>query len=535
LWQEQFLRGNFCILNAYGSKVCKKDLRAVAIRRQIWYFSDIEKLTSVVSRHKWEISERYWSRRKNIKQSWNHFSAIWVILPAMAFIAAVPVSALAANPDIGGDPVYTEQDYFSAGDWGMTVYSYVFDNSSSSVPEIFPNFILEPGEILFMYLLDSNATKVVSVDHFAIGNPELFTIHTVGCTTDVVPAGYDVGDHQDPYRYCFSDLAEATIFTYSSDVIDPWCTLEPGEYSLVYYVAITQGYGALNATADGGGIGDNQLVPGPSFCIVDFKLFAKFADHWFDTDCNGPNNDWCRGADLDYSGDVNFVDLSLFVDEWLRPCPPDWPSIGETSLIGGSMYTINQSSTGSTSGGPVVTPASSAEANPDIGGDPIHTEEDYFSAGDWGMTVYSYVFDNSSSSVPEIYPGFELDPNEMLFMYLLDSNATKTVSVDHFAIGNPELLTIHTVDHTTNVVPAGYDVDDHQDPYLHKFSDLAEATIFTYSGDIQDQWCPLEPGEYSLVYYIVESTGHIKVSATADGGGIGDNQLVPGPQYESTN
>jgi hypothetical protein len=35
-------------------------------------------------------------------------------------------------------------------------------------------------------------------------------------------------------------------------------------------------------------------------------------------------NDWCEKADLDQLGDVDLLDLRLFVDEWLYFCPYDW-------------------------------------------------------------------------------------------------------------------------------------------------------------------------------------------------------------------
>lgn len=63
---------------------------------------------------------------------------------------------------------------------------------------------------------------------------------------------------------------------------------------------------------------------GGPVCFVDFRHFARFADHWLESDCD-ELNDWCDGANLDYVGDVNTVDLGLFVDEWLDYCPYDWP------------------------------------------------------------------------------------------------------------------------------------------------------------------------------------------------------------------
>jgi hypothetical protein len=58
-------------------------------------------------------------------------------------------------------------------------------------------------------------------------------------------------------------------------------------------------------------------------CQVEFTHYARFAEHWLEIGCGPP--DWCGGADLDHINDVDPNDLSLFADEWLRACPPDWP------------------------------------------------------------------------------------------------------------------------------------------------------------------------------------------------------------------
>jgi hypothetical protein len=238
----------------------------------------------------------------------------------MALIAMVPPGAPAANPDIGGDPIDTDEDYFAAGDWAMTVYSYVFDNNSASLPGVFE---LDPDEMLFMYLLDCDPSKFVSIQQFSIGNPQLNAINTVSFEDEIVPIGYDAGDFQDPYVYGYSGTAQTTAFGYYGDPVDPWCTLDPGEYSLVYYIAVSANYAPTSATADSQGLADTRNVLGPS-CIVAFRQFAMFAEQWYETDCNGVNN-WCYGADLNYNGDVNYVDLDMFTDEWLNPCPNTWP------------------------------------------------------------------------------------------------------------------------------------------------------------------------------------------------------------------
>ena len=61
--------------------------------------------------------------------------------------------------------------------------------------------------------------------------------------------------------------------------MDPFSTLDPGEYSLLYYVADLDDYGLVSATADGGGMGDNQIVPGPvpeptTICLLAFGGLA---------------------------------------------------------------------------------------------------------------------------------------------------------------------------------------------------------------------------------------------------------------------
>jgi hypothetical protein len=245
---------------------------------------------------------------------------VQIILTVLGLIAVLPIGVLVANPDIGGDPIDTDADYFAAGDWAMTVYSYVFDNTSESLPGVFE---LDPGEMLFMYLLDCDAAKGVSVQHFSIGNPQLNAINTIGYDDGIEVPGYDVGYFQDPYIYGYSGTGEATVFTYFGNIFDPWCTLDPGEYSLVYYIAVGDHYAPISASAEAQGMGDTRSVLGPS-CIVGFRQFAALAEQWYEADCNGVNG-WCYGADLNYNGDVNSVDMDMLVEEWLNPCPNTWP------------------------------------------------------------------------------------------------------------------------------------------------------------------------------------------------------------------
>jgi hypothetical protein len=185
------------------------------------------------------------------------------VLTAVVFIVTVPVSIKAA-PVIGGDPIYTQDnDDFSGGqtEWCLDVYSYVFDNTSSSLPG---SLTLDPGEMLFMYLLSCDDLSALSMDYFSVGNPHLVFINNVGVENNVVPAGYESKPFQDPYTYGYAGPSQATVFNYSGNFFDPECTLDPGEYSLVYYIAVASGYAQVSASASGGGVGDNGLVPGPT-------------------------------------------------------------------------------------------------------------------------------------------------------------------------------------------------------------------------------------------------------------------------------
>jgi hypothetical protein len=58
--------------------------------------------------------------------------------------------------------------------------------------------------------------------------------------------------------------------------------------------------------------------PGGPLCIVNFQLFARFAEYWLEEGIGLP-------ADLYEDNFVDLLDLELFVYEWLYYCPYDWP------------------------------------------------------------------------------------------------------------------------------------------------------------------------------------------------------------------
>ena len=168
----------------------------------------------------------------------------------------------------------------------------------------------------------------------------------------------------------------------------------------------------------------------------------------------------------------------------------------------------------------------SAWAQPDIGGTPIWTQIDYFSGGPWGMHVSSYVF--TEGNEPDEL-GYELQSGEMLFAYFLDGDENLDVSVDTFSVGNPNDMPIFGVLYEDNIVPAGFDIDLYQAPYLYTYSGPAQATVYTYAGDPFDPFSTLDPDEWSLVYYVSDATWWEPGPATASGAGLQDTKLVPVP------
>jgi hypothetical protein len=59
----------------------------------------------------------------------------------------------------------------------------------------------------------------------------------------------------------------------------------------------------------------NDDQPNPNF--IDFREYADFASEWLREPCN-VGNDFCEGADIDGSGDVGWLDLKMWVDQWLK-------------------------------------------------------------------------------------------------------------------------------------------------------------------------------------------------------------------------
>jgi len=193
-------------------------------------------------------------------------TSLLATITVSCLLAIITGSAPASIVDIGGAPIYTEQDTFTQDSWAVTVTSFVFDATSASVPTgIAP---LNSGETLFVYFMDMDNAEPTSVSNFSVGNPDMLPVKTVGwlgplSIVPVVDGSPTTDTFQDPYLYGYSGPASSTIYSYFGNFFDPFVTLDPGEYSVVYFIAEST-WQLVDGTATGAGISDNRIVPGPA-------------------------------------------------------------------------------------------------------------------------------------------------------------------------------------------------------------------------------------------------------------------------------
>lgn len=184
--------------------------------------------------------------------------SLTAILVVVGILFGGVSSVLAVNPDIGGSAIHTEEDYFSFGDWGLTVYSYVYDSTSATLPVL--GISLDPGEMLFAYMLDGDNSTIDSVEYFSVYNTDNMPIIDVGWDGTIVPAGYAGGDYQDPGNFQYSGFTLTTSYNFTGGYM---FSIQPDEWSLVYYVAIADEW-ALNVGTVAAGGADEQFVPTPT-------------------------------------------------------------------------------------------------------------------------------------------------------------------------------------------------------------------------------------------------------------------------------
>jgi len=200
-----------------------------------------------------------------------------VTVAAIVFIAAVPISVLAGtNPDIGGTPIHTEDDYFSytegGSDWGLTVYSYVY-GPASSLPDM--GISLFPDEMLFVYLLDGDDARTDSVEYFSVYNPQDLSIVDVGYDGTLTITGYDAGDYQNPTNYQYSGFTKTVAYNFTGGYM---YDIQPDEWSLVFYISVSPTWGLATGTVAAGGA-DEHDVPAPipeptTICLLGLGALA---------------------------------------------------------------------------------------------------------------------------------------------------------------------------------------------------------------------------------------------------------------------
>jgi hypothetical protein len=186
-----------------------------------------------------------------------------IVIAGSAFAYTVVLRDSSGNPS---DPIHTETDLFAADNWSCLVTSFVYDLSSTSLPAGVG--LLGPGETLFVYFLDmQNEVSTNSVNNFNVGNLGMYPVSSVSwlgplSLTPEVDGSPTTDVFQDPYLYGSGGPANTIIYLFFGNLFDPLVTLDPDEYSLVYYVAESS-WAPVTGTMSGGGISDNQIVPGP--------------------------------------------------------------------------------------------------------------------------------------------------------------------------------------------------------------------------------------------------------------------------------
>jgi hypothetical protein len=70
--------------------------------------------------------------------------------------------------------------------------------------------------------------------------------------------------------------------------------------------------------------------------LIDLSLFA---DQWLETGCSDPNSNWCGGADINHSGNVDFSDFAFLAQNW-SPATPIWSDEFDGISVDTSKWTI---------------------------------------------------------------------------------------------------------------------------------------------------------------------------------------------------
>jgi hypothetical protein len=82
----------------------------------------------------------------------------------------------------------------------LTVYSYAFEGSGSSVPgEITPPLL--DDQCLLVYLIENTSAEQAEADFLQIANPDTVDVIGLGTVNSIVPSGYQENERHNPAQY----------------------------------------------------------------------------------------------------------------------------------------------------------------------------------------------------------------------------------------------------------------------------------------------------------------------------------------------
>jgi hypothetical protein len=233
-------------------------------------------------------------------------------LMTTVFPGALTVDALTEVPILpDAEPVQAHETAFVGDDWSATIYSYVFDEDSLTPSGL----VLEPGELLFVYLIQVDEGSASSVTLTLVTNPCEALINAVGYISDVEPVGLDASMREAPFIYGYSSPSASTVWNFTGDPQNPQSTLDPGEWSMLFHVAEADEWSMVNAGVSVGGpplLGEVLgVVLLPCLAdvngdgLIDLDDIAEVLAHW--GEIGGP-------ADIDGEPGVGTGDLLLVLN-----------------------------------------------------------------------------------------------------------------------------------------------------------------------------------------------------------------------------
>jgi hypothetical protein len=237
-----------------------------------------------------------------------------VFVSAMILPWVLMESVSAAAPSLpGATPVATQETTFDGDDWSATVYSYVFDEGTVTPSGL----IVQPGEVLFVYLIAADEASASSITIALVTNPCEQLVNTVGYINDVVPEGFETARREAPFIYGYSAPSDATVWNYTGNPEDPTSTLDPGEWSLLFHVAETDAWSLVEGAVSTGGAPVAGEVLGASTVehvadingdgVVSVEDLTVVLMRWGEV--GGP-------ADIDGEPGVGIGDLLLVLDQF---------------------------------------------------------------------------------------------------------------------------------------------------------------------------------------------------------------------------